>query len=103
MIAVTRNSFESRDATQKDVNREPMNRQDNRTRAGFEAKRVTHRIRSIERAAALLIAEHGPAGAQGLVRRELSAARRARSRIRHEFWASVGRQIAGAWSMGLSN
>jgi hypothetical protein len=103
LTAVTQNSFESHDAKQKDVNREPTNRQDICTRSGFEAKRVTHRIRSIERAAALLIAEHGPAGAQDQVRRELKAARRARSRIRHEFWANVGSQIAGTFSTSFGN
>jgi hypothetical protein len=103
LIAVTRNSFELRDATSKDVDREPANRQGKRTRVGLEAKRVTHRIRSIERAVALLIAEHGPAGAQDQVRRELKAARRARSRIRHEFWASIGGQIAGSLSTAPGN
>jgi hypothetical protein len=96
-------SFEPGDAAPTSVNSEPAKRQDKRTRAGLEAERVTHRIRSIDRAAALLIAEHGPAGSQDFVRRELSAARRARSRIRHEFWAKVGGQIAGTLSTGRGN
>jgi len=94
LIAVRRISFQPGEAAPTSVNPEPAKREDKRTRAGLEAKRVTHRIRSIERAAALLIAEHGQVGAQDLVPRELNAARRARSRIRHEFWARVGSQIA---------
>ena len=91
------------DAAPSSVDPEPAEHEDKRTRAGPEAKRVTHWIRSIDRAAALLISEHGAAGAQDLVRRELSAARRARSRIRHEFWARVGSQIADALAMGRGN
>lgn len=90
-------------ATPAGVNPAPAKRQGERTRAALQAKRVTHRIRSIERAVALLIAEHGPTGAQDLVRRELSAARRARSRIRYEFWARLGGQIVGSLSKGLGN
>jgi len=60
---VTRISLEPADAAPARVNSEQAKRQDKRPRAGAEAKRVTHRIRSIDRAAALLIAEHGPAGA----------------------------------------
>jgi hypothetical protein len=103
LIAVTRNSFASRDVTPTSVDPEQPKRQDKHARSGLEAKGVTRRIRAIEQAAALLIAEHGPAGAQDFVRRELSAARRARSRIRHEFWASVGSQIARTESIGLGN
>jgi hypothetical protein len=100
---VRRIPFEPGEAAPTRVNSEPAKRQDKRPRAGLEAKRVTHRIRSIDRAAALLIAELGPAGAQDFVRRELSAARRARSRIRHEFWARVGGQIAGSLPKGFGN
>ena len=100
---MTRISFEPSDGVPTRANPEPAKLQDKRTRAGPAAKRVTHRIRSIDRAAALLIAEHGPMGAQDFVRRELCAARRARSRIRHEFWAMVGGQIAGSSATGLGD
>jgi hypothetical protein len=93
-------SFEPGEAAPTSVSLEPEERQDKRTRARSEAKCVTHRIRSVDRAAALLIAEHGPAGARDHVRQQLSAARRARSRIRHEFWTRVGGRIAAAAAMG---
>ena len=53
------------------------------------ATKITHRGRSPERAASLLVGELGPAAALVVARRELFGARKARSRLRFQFWAEV--------------
>jgi hypothetical protein len=60
-----------------------------RSPAALAAAKITHRGRSPERAASLLVGELGPAAALVLVSRELHSARKARSRLRFQFWAEV--------------
>jgi len=54
-----------------------------------EAVVISHLVKPPGRAATLLIAEHGAAAAYKRAMRELRNARRARSRIRFTFWATV--------------
>ncbi len=58
-----------------------------------EAVIISHPVKQPTRAATLLIAEHGAATAHKRALRELRNARRARSRIRFTFWATVIAEI----------
>jgi hypothetical protein len=60
-----------------------------RSSAASTATKITHRGRSPERAASLLVGQLGPTDALVLVSRELHSARKARSRLRFQFWALV--------------
>ena len=60
-----------------------------RSPAASTTTKITHRGRPPERAASLLVGELGPAAALVLVSRELHSARKARSRLRFQFWAEV--------------
>jgi uncharacterized membrane protein len=64
-----------------------------RSSAASPAKKITHRGRPPERAASLLIGELGLADALIVVSRELQRARKARSRLRFQFWAEVRDKI----------
>jgi hypothetical protein len=100
LIAVTRDSGGSGDATRENADCAPAGARSRRARADSAAKDVTHRIGSIERAVVLLVAKHGRTGAQNVVRRELGAARQARSRVRYEFWTQVGDRIGARGPAG---
>lgn len=63
--------------------------------AASKATTISHRGRSPERAASLLIGELGPAAALVVVGRELLRARKARSRRRYQFWAEVRDRLDG--------
>jgi len=67
------------------------------------ATKITHRGRPPERAASLMVGEIGSAAALVLASRELRSARRARSRLRFQFWAKVRDKIdREAQSAGLA-
>ncbi len=57
--------------------------------AASTAMKISHRGRSPERAASLLVGELGRACALVVAGRELFGARKARSRLRFQFWAEV--------------
>ena len=67
----------------------------------LEAVVISHLVKPPTRAATLLLAEHGAATAHKRALRELREARRARSRIRFTFWATVIAEIDAYCAMAL--
>jgi hypothetical protein len=63
---------------------------------------ISHYVKPPSRAAFLLIAKHGTADARKHALRELRNARRARSRMRFTFWATVIAEIDPYWPPALS-
>jgi hypothetical protein len=67
-----------------------------------EAIVISHFVTPPGRAATLLIAEHGAAAAHKRALRELRDARRARSRTRFAFWATVIAEIDAHCDTGFA-
>jgi len=63
---------------------------------------ISHYVKQPSKAARLLTAKHGAAVARKYALQELRNARRARSRIRFTFWATVIAEIDADWPTGLS-
>ena len=63
-----------------------------RSPTASKAAKITHRGRP-ERAPLLLVGELGPASALVVASREMNSARKARSRLRFQFWAEVRDRI----------
>jgi hypothetical protein len=62
---------------------------------------ISHYVKPPSKAARLLIAKHGAAAARKHALQELRNARRARSRIRFTFWATVIAEIDAHCPTGL--